>query len=175
MTERLPRIYLIGASGSGKTVAGRRLSNRLRLPFFDPAQAFLERDLPLPETYVKDPQLAAEVLGDYVDQVLADDVPAVVELPPSAVLEDRWADQLQAVKEGGADVIFLDAPIDNLAIRTGLTAAQMGLVGTPRAWFRALHSQLVERATRAAGTPLNTAAQTPDQTVDSILRLTGLS
>ena len=114
---RLDRaIVLVGLMGVGKTTVGRRLAQRLALPFVD-ADEEIERaaDMPIAEIFER---FGEEHFRDGERRVIArliDGLPKVVATGGGAFMNDRT----RALILSDATAVWLDSDIDTLAARVG--------------------------------------------------------
>lgn len=165
------RIYLLGSAGSGKGVVGEALAKALGARFVAPNASS--------EAFVRDPSRAERELLRYSTQVLAPPTEGalleVVELPPSALLEPAVRSLLAEARERGDVAVLLDAPPDVLLRRAGLTASQMGYLGTPRAWFRLLHSELLESYKGMFDCEADTTNLDPSRVGEEVIAACGLN
>ncbi len=172
MGERPRRVFLLGATGSGKTTVGTALAGLLGGEFQAPESGS--------EDFVRNPQLAKQRLLDYTLQMLGEEngpgqSPVVVELPPSALLDQEARVKLSKARRSGDIAVLLDAPIEVLARRAGLSAPQMGFLGTPRAWFRALYRELHESYLGMYDTAFDTGSKDPLSIAQEVADTCGLN
>ncbi len=128
---------------------------------------------------MRDPELAGQLLSEYTCEVLQPlnqrDGLLVVELPPSALLDPQARALLCAARQHGDVAVWLDAPAQILARRAGLSAPQMGFLGTPRAWFRTLYCKLSESYQDMFDLRLDTADADPLGLAQEVARTCGLN
>lgn len=130
-----PRAVLVGPPGSGKTVVGRLLADRLGVPFRD-TDADIERVVgkPIPEIFTVDGEPAFRAREEEAVASALAEHSGVLSLGGGAVLSERTRTRL-----AGQPVVFLSVGLAEGARRTGLSTARPLLAGVnPRATFRAL-------------------------------------
>lgn len=142
----LPKVAILGVSGSGKTQIASALAELLETRAVEASTlAELATGRSLSNLLTEDVDAAMGALNQAARSVLDPDGPgreAVVTLGPSAILDSDVHRALSKAKEGGTRVVALRAPLDVLVRRNGLHAPQPVPLGAPRAWFRQQMAQL---------------------------------
>lgn len=163
---------IVGPSGAGKTTIGTSLAQSMQIDFVQPVVGRARgTEVSEAEIYVKNPADAERVLQHQMLQALdrACTQNIVVELSPSALLDDRVVEAVLKAKARGVKIVALDASLSDLARRVGLNAAQPGDLGTPRAWFRQLHGAVIQSYLPYADIWFDTSAVEPEQVIRSLL------
>ena len=146
-------VILLGAPGSGKTAAAHAYAD------LSGGKASTPHGLAqsLTEEFVRDPTAAQIALKTHALNALKDlGGGDILELSASLPADEEVAQAVRAAQGDGALVVLLDAPDSVLARRNGLNAAQVAPIGTPRAWFQALHRDLIEKCGELAEMTLDT-------------------
>lgn len=165
-------IVLIGMMGVGKSAVGRALARRLRRPFVDGDDAVVARaGRPIARIFAEDGEeafrdLEARVLAEVLDRqppvVLAAGGGVVVRPGNRHFLRDR------------ASVVWLRAPVEELAERVGSGAGRPLLAGDPVGTLRRLERQRAPWYAEAAEVVLDTQRRRPDELTDELVALLGL-
>lgn len=130
----LPGVVLVGPPGAGKTVVGRALADRLRLPFCDTDQLVAERaGKPVSDIFVDDGEAAFRALERKVVAEALATCFGVVSLGGGAVLAQETRQRLSA-----RHVVFLDVGLSAAAARVGLGTSRPLLLGNVRGQLKAL-------------------------------------
>ena len=171
-------VVILGAAGTGKSTLGDQLADVLGWPVVETeheAQVLLGTELS--EAFIADPAAAQRAVDqaaqDVLERITEEEEPVVAVVSPSAGGTRANLERIKHLKNQGFLVVALDAPTDILARRNGLTAARPVSLGTPRAWFRAQHEQLVGRYAEVDPVWLDTAAMTPNEVAETVLALLG--
>ena len=142
MTERHPRVVLIGPPGSGKSSVARMLAERLHCAWRDTdADVEVVAGSPVAEVFVTQGEdRFRELERAAVDRALREHE-GVLALGGGAVLDPESEAQIVEYRASGGTVVFLDVSLAHAAPRVGFNTARPLLVGNPRAQW----SQLMER------------------------------
>lgn len=109
-------IVLVGLMGVGKSTVGRRLANRLRLPFVDADREIeLSAGLTIPEIFARYGEAAFRDGERRVIARLIDGTPRVVATGGGAFMND----ETRALILARSTAVWLDADLDVLAERVG--------------------------------------------------------
>lgn len=165
-------VVLIGMMGVGKSAVGRALARRIGRPFVDGDDAVVARDgRPIARIFAEDGEdafrdLEARVLAGLLDRhppvVLAAGGGIVVRAENRRLLRDR------------ASVIWLRAPVEELAERVGSGAGRPLLADDPLATLRVLERQRAPWYAEVAEVVLDTAHRRPEQLSDELVGLLGI-
>ena len=142
MTERQPRVVLIGPPGSGKSSVGRVLAERLHCALRDTdADVEAGTGSSIAEIFVTEGEVRFRQLERAAVERALREHDGVLALGGGAVLDpDTEAELADYVARGGI-VAFLDVSLAHAAPRVGFNTARPLLVGNPRAQW----SRLMER------------------------------
>lgn len=159
-----PQIIILGVTGSGKSALAEALAESTGLAVVE-VDALSEQVLgaSMQDAFVQNPQRAEEVLLENALKALEVGAKGfeIVVLTPSAGANPAVLAEISRCKQAGSTVVAVDAPLDVLARRAGLVAAQPGYLGTPRAWFRSMHRALTEGYATVAEEWFDTETQSP--------------
>ncbi|MCC3282723.1 shikimate kinase [Arthrobacter caoxuetaonis] len=127
-------LVLIGLMAAGKSVVGRQLAARLRLPYVDTDQLVVAEHGPIPEIFARhDESFFRRAEARAVAGALASPVRSVISLGGGAVLDSGTAKLLAQ-----ATVVFLDTDLATVLPRISRTAHRPLLAGDPAARWTAL-------------------------------------
>ena len=133
-------IVLIGLSGSGKSTVGRQLAVVLGRPFVDTDELITAAaGRPIPQIFAEQGEPAFRALEREAVQRAVSGPPAVIATGGGAPVDET---NRRALWQGNA-VVWLDAPVDVLALRLGGAGAGRPLLADPRgpaARLAALHA-----------------------------------
>ncbi len=159
-----PQIIILGVTGSGKSALAEALAESTGLAVVE-VDALSEQVLgaSMQDAFVQNPQRSEEVLLENALKALEVGAKGfeIVVLTPSAGANPAVLAEIGRCKQAGSTVVAVDAPLDVLARRAGLVAAQPGYLGTPRAWFRSMHQALTEGYATVAEEWFDTETQSP--------------
>ena len=129
-----PRLVLIGSPGAGKTTVGRRVAERLKVPFADSDHLIeAQAGMPVSDIFVNSGEPAFRELEE---QVIADALvqhAGVLSLGGGAVMRDATRDRLV-----GHRVVWLRVSLSDAAARVGMNTARPLLLGNVRGTLAAL-------------------------------------
>ncbi len=162
-----PVAVIVGPPGSGKTVTGRALAERLGVPFHDTDEAIVRAvGRSIADLFVEDGEDAFRALERAeVERALAEER-GVVALGGGAPVQPRAAELLE-----GHTVVFLDVGIADASKRIGFDQSRPLLAVNPRASWVAMMN--VRRAVYEAVATVraNTAGRTPEDVAAEVADL----
>ncbi len=134
------QIILVGLMGSGKSAIGRRVAEKLAMPFID-ADAEIEAaaDCTIAEIFARDGETAfREGERQVIKRLLADGRPKVLATGGGAFMDD----ELRALIKANGIAVWLSAELDILLERTSRrTHRPLLRTGDPRATLQGLIDQ----------------------------------
>jgi shikimate kinase len=164
-----PRVVLVGPPGSGKSAVGRRLAERLGLPFRDTdADIEGEQGRSIADIFVDDGEAAFRVMESAAVAIALAEHGGVLALGGGAVLDPRTRLLLR-----GLPVVYLEVSIADAARRIGLNRDRPLLVGNPRGqWIRLMDERrgLYEEV---ATVTVSTDGATADEAAERVLAALG--
>ncbi len=164
-----PRVVLVGPPGSGKSAVGRRLAERLGLPFRDTdSDVEADQGRSIADIFVDDGEAAFRALESAAVAAALADHGGVLALGGGAVLDPQTRLLLR-----GLPVVYLEVSIADAAKRIGLNRDRPLLVGNPRGqWIRLMDDRrgLYEEV---ATVTVSTDGVTADEAADRVLAALG--
>ena len=163
------RVLLIGMMGSGKTSVGRGIEKRTGWAYQDNDEA-VERLTGLPTRELHE-QRGTPALRAAESQVLHD---ALVAPPPyvagvaGGVVESD--DDVQALRDADAFVVYLHTPVDELVRRVGDGDGRPFLQPDPEAALRRLYAGREPRYRSVADLVVDTSVGDADAHADQVVR-----
>jgi shikimate kinase len=160
-----PRAVLVGVSGSGKTMVGRIVAERLEVGFRD-VDADIEQAAgkPVGEIFIDDGEQAFRELEHVAAAAALAEHDGVLALGGGAVLDMRTRRLLDGLR-----VVFLDVGLADAAARIGLNRDRPVPLRSPRAELKRMIDER-RRVYRAVATAtVDTAGRTPDEVVEAVL------
>lgn len=172
-------LVLVGMMGAGKSSVGRRLALRLGRPFVD-TDSLVEEETgrSVPDIFAQDGEDAFRAFeAEAVRRALASDAPAVVAFGGGAVLDPAT----RALAREAALVVWLDAPVRELARRVAASTRRTGRSGRPLLEAGQRPEVILEGIARdredayraAAHVTVDTTGMTPGQVAAAVLTATG--
>ncbi|PID54152.1 MAG: shikimate kinase [Micrococcales bacterium] len=163
-------IVLIGPMGCGKTTVAGILGRLTGLPVIDTDEVVQRRTgRTIGDIFIDDGEPAFRAMErEAVAEALSGPA-AVVALGGGAVLADATRTQLEQLRAGGGQVVFLDVDAKAASSRVGLGAGRPLLLGNPRATWLKLLEERRPLYERLAGVHQPTTDLTPDQVAERIL------
>lgn len=133
------QIIMVGAPGSGKSTIGRKLANRLTMPFHDVDTLIEERvGKPISDIFVEDgePVFRAEERAE-IERVLTNET-GVISLGGGAVVAPENRAVITAIGSPEREVVWLDLSVKEAARRVGFNRSRPLLLGNVYATLRKL-------------------------------------
>lgn len=164
-----PRVVLVGPPGSGKSAVGRRLAERLGLPFRDTdSDVEADQGRSIADIFVDDGEGAFRAMESAAVAAALADHAGVLALGGGAVLDPQTRVLLR-----GLPVVYLEVSIADAAKRIGLNRDRPLLVGNPRGqWIRLMDDRrgLYEEVSAVT---VSTDGVTADEAADRVLAALG--
>ena len=147
-----PRAIFVGAPGAGKSTVGRRVAERLHLPFLDTDQAIEARaGMSVSDIFINQGESEFRALEEAIVAESIDASTGIISLGGGALISPATRDLLR-----NCPVVWLQVTASDAASRVGMTGSRPLLLGNVRGTMMKL---LEER------TPLY--AEVADLTVDT--------
>jgi shikimate kinase len=160
---------LVGPPGSGKSAVGRRLAERLGLPFRDTdSDVEADQGRSIADIFVDDGEGAFRAMESAAVAAALADHAGVLALGGGAVLDPQTRVLLR-----GLPVVYLEVSIADAAKRIGLNRDRPLLVGNPRGqWIRLMDDRrgLYEEVSAVT---VSTDGVTADEAADRVLAALG--
>jgi shikimate kinase len=164
-----PRAVFVGAPGAGKSTVGRRVAERLRLPFAD-SDALVEKRVgkPVSDIFVSDgePQFRtwereaiAEALADF---------PGILSLGGGAIMDERTREALR-----DQHVIWLRVDLAHATQRVGMNSARPLLLGNVRGTMLTMLEQRTPLYAEVASDVIETCGRSIKEIVTDAVALLG--
>ena len=164
-----PRVVLVGPPGAGKSAVGRRVADRLGVPFRD-TDSDIEagQGRSIPDIFVDDGESAFRAMESAAVAVALEEFGGVLALGGGAVLDA----QTRALLQGHA-VVYLEVGIADAAKRIGLNRDRPLLVGNPRGqWIRLMDARRPLYAQVATAT-VSTDGVSADEAAERVVAALG--
>lgn len=161
-----PVVVLVGSPGAGKTSVGRRVAERLSVPFVDTDHTIEERaGMRVSDIFVtlgedEFRRLEAEAVADALATC-----DGVVALGGGAVMREETRERL-----AGHRVAWLRVGVSDAASRVGMNTARPLLLGNVRGTLTALLEQREPVYAEVATFTVDTSGRSVRQVVDDVLR-----
>lgn len=162
-----PLAVLIGSPGAGKTSVGRRVAERLGVPFADTDQLIESRagtivsDIFVNQGEDAFRQLEADVVADALDGF-----DGVLALGGGAVMRPETQERL-----AGHRVVWLRVPVSDAANRVGMNTARPLLLGNVRGTLSALLEQRTPVYEALSTVVVDTGGRSVRQVTEEVLRV----
>lgn len=165
-----PVVVLIGSPGAGKSSVGRRLAQRLGVPFAD-TDTMIEDEagMSVADLFVTEGEPA---FRDREERAVARallEQPGVLSLGGGAVLRPSTRERL-----AGQRVVWLTVSLSDAAARVGMNTARPLLLGNVRATLGALLEERTPLYASVATDVIETSGRTVRQVVDEVSRALGV-
>jgi shikimate kinase len=162
-----PMVVLIGSPGAGKSSVGRRVAERLRVPFVD-TDALVEASsgMTVSDLFVTQGEDAFRRLEAAAVATAIDEQTGVVALGGGAVMRPETRDALS-----GQRVVWLRVSVSDAASRVGLNTARPLLLGNVRATLGQLLEQRNPVYEQVATDVVDTGGRNVREVTDEVVRL----
>ncbi len=165
-----PRFVLIGPPGAGKSTIGEMLARRLKTSFVDTDKAIAARaGKSISDIFVDDGEDAFRSVEKAVVSEELQRESGVLALGGGAILDLQTQKEIESVKVGGSQVVFLDVSIATAAPRIGFNRNRPLLLGNPRAQWLSLMQQRRPIYESLADLIVDTSDQPADRSVEAIV------
>lgn len=161
-----PVVVLIGSPGAGKSSVGRRLAQRLGVPFAD-TDAMIEEDagMSVSDIFVTEGEPAFRDREERAVARALEEHPGVLSLGGGAVLRPATRERL-----AGRRVVWLTVTLSDAAARVGMNTARPLLLGNVRATLGALLEERTPLYASVATDVIETSGRSVRQVVDEVAR-----
>ena len=169
MTDRAPRVVLVGPPGAGKTSVGELLAERLGVTFRDTDTDVEQRTgKAVSEIFVSDGEAAFRALEREAVAAALSSHDGVLALGGGAVVD---ADTRKLLADH--TVVFLDVTLAAAAARVGLDAPRPLLMVNPRTALRKLMEERRPLYEEVATVTVQTAELPPEDVAAAVVRALG--
>ena len=167
MTDGARHLVLVGMMGAGKSTVGRRCAERLRRPFVDTDDVVATvAGATVAEVFAREGEAVfRELERTAVADACASPAPAVIAVGGGAVLDPDNRRRLR----GAGLVVWLCAPVDQLAHRVGDASTRPLLAGDAEAALRRIDALRRPAYEAAAHATVDTGGASVDAVVDAVL------
>lgn len=162
-----PVAVLIGSPGAGKSSVGRRLAQRLGVPFAD-TDALIEEDagMSVSDIFVTEGEAAFRDREERVVGRALSEHSGVLSLGGGAVLRTTTRERL-----AGRRVVWLTVTLSDAAARVGMNTARPLLLGNVRATLGTLLEERTPLYASVATDVIDTSGRSVRQVVDEVARV----
>lgn len=165
-----PRAVIVGAPGAGKSTVGRRVAERLGVPFAD-SDALVEKRAgkPVSDIFISDGEADFRRLErEEIAQAL-DDFTGVLSLGGGAILDEATRAALKDQR-----VVWLQVDLSHATQRVGMNSARPLLLGNVRGTMLSMLEQRTPLYAEVASDVIDTSGRgVKDVVVDIVDLLTG--
>lgn len=161
-----PVVVLIGSPGAGKSSVGRRLAQRLDVPFAD-TDTMIEEEagMSVADIFVTEGEPAFRDREEGAVQRALIEHPGVLSLGGGAVLRSETRERLE-----GKRVVWLTVSLSDAAARVGMNTARPLLLGNVRATLGSLLEERTPLYASVATDVIETSGRNVRQVVDEVAR-----
>jgi shikimate kinase len=160
-----PRAIFVGAPGAGKSTVGRRVAERLKLPFLDTDQAIEERaGMSVSDIFINQGEPEFRALEETVVADAIVNSTGIVSLGGGALLSPTTRKSLQ-----DCPVIWLQVSASDAANRVGMTGSRPLLLGNVRGTMMKLLEERTPLYAEVADLVLDTSGRTARVIVDDVI------
>ena len=172
-----PRIVLLGPSGGGRTTVGRALAELVGADLVECEDLVAARagssfgDAVLRLSSADFVALVEEAALDLLapsDRLAPGVAGSIATLLPSSLESAAVRSALEDLSTAGTPVVYLSAPIGELARRTGLNAPRSPALGMPRATFTAFMKRHRELSAPCVTAEYDTSGASADQVAEQL-------
>lgn len=167
-----PVLVLIGSPGAGKTSVGRRVAQRLELPFADSDHLIEESaGASVSDIFLNQGEDAFRAIeADIVGSALAE-FDGVLALGGGAVMQAETQERLAGHRAGGHRIVWLRVSVADAARRVGLNTARPLLLGNVRGTLSTLLDQRTPVYDSVSTDVVDTSGRSVRQVVNDVVRL----
>lgn len=165
-----PRAVIIGAPGAGKSTVGRRVAERLGVPFAD-SDALVEKctGKPVSDIFISDGEAEFRRLERAEIMQALDEFTGILSLGGGAILDEGTRAALK-----GQRVVWLQVDLSHATQRVGMNSARPLLLGNVRGTMLTMLEQRTPLYAEVASDVVDTSGRgVKDVVVDVIDVLTG--
>lgn len=162
-----PKAVIIGAPGAGKSTVGRRVAERLGVPFADSDALVEERaGKPVSDIFISDGESEFRRM-EYEEIARAlSEFDGVLSLGGGAILDERTRQSLRDVR-----VVWLQVDLSHATQRVGLNSARPLLLGNVRGTMLAMLEQRTPLYAEAASDVIDTSGRGVKEIVAEVTSL----
>lgn len=164
-----PRAVIVGAPGAGKSTVGKRVAERLGVPFAD-SDALVEKRAgkPVPDIFISDGEAEFRRLEREEIARALDEFTGVLSLGGGAILDEATRASLK-----GQRVVWLQVDLSHATQRVGMNSARPLLLGNVRGTMLTMLEQRTPLYAEVASDAVDTSGRgVKDVVVDVVDLLT---
>ncbi|MBI1350755.1 MAG: AAA family ATPase [Actinomycetales bacterium] len=162
-----PVLVLIGSPGAGKSSVGRRVAQRLKVPFAD-SDALIEQaaGMSVSDIFVTEGEDAFRELEEATIADALEAAEGVLSLGGGAVMRDATRDRLRGLR-----VVWLKVSLSDAASRVGMNQARPLLLGNVRGTLSALMEKRNPVYEEVATAMVDTSGRPLRAVVDDVVKV----
>ncbi len=160
-----PRAVFVGAPGAGKSTVGRRVAERLGIPFVDTDQIIEARaGMSVSDIFVTQGEPAFRALEETVIAETLAESDGVVSLGGGALLSPQTRDRVAA-----CTVVWLQVSLADASNRVGMTGSRPLLLGNVRGTMMKMLEERGPLYAEVADLVIDTSGRTARAVVDDVV------